>query len=200
MSTRVILIRHGETNWSYRKRYCGFSDIELNEKGRQQARELHESFNKEKVNKVYSSDMKRTLQFAEIVFKDVPIKSMADLRELNFGIFEGLTYQDIMEKYPKIYGKWLENPLDFAIPRGESLHSMARRVKKALRSIVSHNRNKTVAIFTHGGPLKVIISDILNLGMQGIWKIEQDLASFSIIDFNEITGTIHLLNDISYLH
>jgi len=58
MSTKVILIRHGETDWNYQKRYCGFSDIDLNEKGRQQARELYKRLNKEKVNKVYSSDMK----------------------------------------------------------------------------------------------------------------------------------------------
>lgn len=200
MSTKVILIRHGETDWSYQKKYCGFSDIDLNEKGRQQARELHKRLNKEKINEVYSSDMKRTLQFAEIVFKDVPIKEMVGLRELNFGIFEGLTYQDLMKKYPQTYGKWLEKPLNIAVPQGESLHSMAQRVRKALRRIVSHNSNKTVAVFTHGGPIKVIACDILKLGLQGIWKIEEELASISIIEFIEGRGKIHVLNDISYLN
>jgi len=144
--------------------------------------------------------MKRTLQFAKIVFKDLPAEQLLDLREMNFGIFEGLTYQDIMEKYPRIYRNWLENPLDIIIPRGEGLNSMARRVRKALRRIIFHNSNKTVAVFTHGGPIRVILCDILGLDLKEVWKIEQELANISIIEFVEGRGKVHLLNDISYLN
>jgi alpha-ribazole phosphatase len=200
VATTVILIRHGETDWSYQKRYCGFSDIDLNENGRQQGRQLHRRLKKEKINGVYASDMKRTLQFAGIVLKGVPIEETADLRELNFGIFEGLTHEDIMKLYPQIYGKWLENPLESAIPQGESLHAMAQRVRRALRTMLSANTDKTVAVVTHGGPIKVIICDVLQLGLHKIWKIEQALASISIIEFVEGRGTIQILNDISHLH
>lgn len=200
MSTKVILIRHGETDWSYQKRYCGFTDIELNEKGRQQARRLLKRLSKEKIHKVYSSDMKRTLQFAKIVFKDLPAEELLDLREMNFGIFEGLTYKDIMEKYPKVYREWLGNPLDIIVPRGESLKTLARRVRKALKRILSQNSDKKVAVFTHGGPIRVILCDILELDLKEVWKIEQELASISIIEFVEGRGKVHLLNDISYLN
>jgi alpha-ribazole phosphatase len=203
MSTKVILIRHGETDWSYQKRYCGFTDIDLNEKGRQQARRLLKRLSKEKIHKVYSSDMKRTLQFAEIVFKDLPAEEMLDLREMNFGIFEGLTYKDIMEimeKYPKVYREWLGNPLDIIVPRGESLKTLARRVRKALKRILSQNSDKKVAVFTHGGPIRVVLCDILELDLKEVWKIEQELASISIIEFVEGRGKVHLLNDISYLN
>lgn len=200
MSTKVILIRHGETDWSYQKRYCGFTDIELNEKGRQQARRLLKRLSKEKIHKVYSSDMKRTLQFAKIVFKDLPAEELLDLREMNFGIFEGLTYKDIMEKYPKVYREWLGNPLDIIVPRGESLKTLVRRVRKALKRILSQNSDKKVAVFTHGGPIRVILCDILELDLKEVWKIEQELASISIIEFVEERGKVHLLNDISYLN
>lgn len=200
MSTKVILIRHGETEWSYQKRYCGFTDIELNEKGRQQARRLLKRLSKEKIHKVYSSDMKRTVQFAKIVFKDLPVEELLDLREMNLGIFEGLTYQDIMEKYPRVYGEWLGSPLDIIIPRGEGLKILARRVRKALRRILYQNSNKTVAVFTHGGPIRVISCDILKLDLKEIWQIEIGLASISIIEFVKVKGKIHLLNDISYLN
>ena len=200
MSTKVILIRHGETEWSYQKRYCGFTDIDLNEKGRQQAGRLLKRLSKEKIHKVYSSDMKRTVKSAKIVFKDLPVEELLDLREMNFGIFEGLTYQDIMEKYPRVYGEWLESPLDIIIPQGEGLKSLARRVRKALRRILSQNSNKTVAVFTHGGPIRVILCDILKLGLKEIWQIEIWLASISIIEFVKGRGKIHLLNDISYLN
>ncbi len=200
MSTKLILVRHGETEWSYQKRYCGFTDIELNEKGRQQARRLFKRLSKEKIHKVYSSDMKRTVQFAKIVFKDLPVEELLDLREMNFGIFEGLTYQDIMEKYPRVYGEWLGSPLDIIITQGEGLKILARRVRKALRRILSQNSNKTVAVFTHGGPIRVILCDILRLDLKEIWQIEIGLASISIIEFVKVKGKIHLLNDISYLN
>jgi alpha-ribazole phosphatase len=200
MSTKLILIRHGETEWSYQKRYCGFTDIDLNEKGRWQARKLYKRLGREKIHKIYSSDMKRTVQFAMIVFKDMPPEELLHLREMNFGIFEGFTYGDIMEKYPQVYGKWLENPLRIIIPQGESLHSLARRVRKAVSRILSQNSNSTVAVFTHAGPIRVIVCDVLKLDLREIRQIEQDLASISIIEYVKGSGKIHLLNDISYLN
>lgn len=185
MPTRLILIRHGETGWSCRKRYCGFTDIPLNKKGRIQARELSKRLRKEKIYKVYSSDMKRTLQFARIIFKDTPIEESPGLREINFGIFEGLRYQKIMDKYPGIYIRWLDDPVDFTIPGGENLKDLAKRVRKSLAKILSHNKNKTVAVFAHAGPIRVILCDILKAGLKQIWQIEQDLASINIIEFTK---------------
>lgn len=200
MSTKVILIRHGETEWSYQKRYCGFTDIELNEKGRQQAIRLLKRLSKEKIHKVYSSDMKRTVKFAKMVFKGLPVEELSDLREMNFGIFEGLTYKDIMEKYPRVYREWLGNPLDIIIPRGETLKSLAKRVRKALRRILSQNSDKKVAVFTHGGPIRVILCDILKLDLKQIWQIEIGLASISMVEFVKGRGKIHLLNNMLYLN
>lgn len=203
MSTKLILIRHGETDWSYQKRYCGFTDIPLNEKGKAQARQLSKRLEEEKVHKVYSSDMKRTLQFAKIVFKDAPIERLASLREMNLGMFEGLTYQEIMEAYPEIYRKWLNDPRDVTIPGGEGLNDLAKRVRESLIKILSHdnsNSNRTIAVFTHAGPIRVILCDILNLGLKEFWQIEQDLANFNIIEFVKGKNKIHLLNDTSYLN
>ena len=200
MSTKLILIRHGETEWSYQKRYCSFTDIDLSEKGRWQARKLNKRLGREKIHKIYSSDMKRAVQFAMIVFKDMPPEELLHLREMNFGIFEGLAYRDIMDKYPQVYGRWLENPLHIIIPHGESLHSLARRVRKAVSRILSQNSNSTVAVFTHAGPIRVIICDVLELDLREIWQIEQDLAGISIIEYVQGSGKIHLLNDISYLN
>lgn len=193
--TKLILIRHGQTDWNYQKRYSGFTDIDLNEKGKWQARQLSKRLSKEKIHKVYSSDMKRTLQFGRIVFKDMPIEEISELREMNFGIFESLTYREIMDKHSKIYRKWIDNPLGTTIPNGESLNNLARRVRKAVAKILSCNKNKTVAIFTHAGPIRVILCDILRLDLKDIWQIEPGSASISIIEFVKGKGKINLLNE-----
>lgn len=196
MCVKLILIRHGETDWNRRRKYCGFSDIPLNRNGKEQARRSCRILGREKVNKVYSSDMKRTLQFAKIIFKDMPVECFPELREINFGVFEGLTYREIMDRYSEIYTKWIKSPFAVSIPCGESLKDLAGRVKRALAKILSSNHGGTVAVFTHAGPIKIILSEILKLKANKIWNIEQDLASISIIEFVNGRGKIQFLKGI----
>ena len=200
MPTKLILIRHGETDWSCQKRYCGFTDVVLNQKGMDQARRLSKRLRGKKVHKVYSSDMKRTLEFARIAFKDAAIEQFPELREMNFGIFESLTYQEIMDRYPEIYTKWIDSPLDVTIPGGEGLKDLSKRTRKALAEILSRNKNRTVFIFSHAGPISVILCGILKLDLREAWKVKQDLASMSIVEFAKGRGKIGLLNDTSHLY
>lgn len=193
MATRLILIRHGQTAWSVKKKYCGHSDVELDETGIRQAERLREklrSFHSEKVVQVYSSDSKRAKNFAEIVFRGMSVRTLSALREMNFGIFEGLTYREIMRKYPGIYSRWLSNLS--GIPGGEGLNEFQKRVKNAIARIISLNQNKTVALVTHSGPIRVIIKDVLNL--KDIWGIKTDLACVYIIEFGKKKAIVKLLN------
>ena len=201
MPTRLILIRHGQTDWSLQRRYCSFTDVDLNEQGKSQAKRFTERLKRiEKIHRVYASDKKRALQFALIALKGRLVERLPELREMNFGIFEGLTHREIMNKYPDVYKKWLNNPLGTIIPRGEGLNSLANRTRKALAKILSINNNKTVAVFTHAGPIKVILCDILKLDLGKIWQIKQDLACLNVIEFYEGSSKVHLLNDTSYLN
>lgn len=192
--TKLILMRHGQTDWSIKKRYCSFTDIDINDEGKKQAERLCCKLHKEKIHRVYSSDAKRALNFARIVFKGLPVEKIPELREMNFGIFEGLTYQEIMEKYPEIYTKWLSNPFNTIIPKGEGVNELEKKIKRFLRKIISLNINKTIAIVTHAGPIKIIINSILK--PKNIWEIKTDLASLSIIEFDKKKAKIQLLNHI----
>ena len=199
MTTKIILIRHGQTPWSIKKRYYSFTDIDLDGEGIKQARKLYRRLRKEKIHKVYSSDSKRALDFAKIAFRGLPIKTTPALREMNFGIFEGLSYREIMEEYPEIYTRWLNNPYNTLIPEGENLNDFRERILKVFKKIISLSRNKTAAIVTHAGSIKIIIDDILK--SKNIWEIKSDLASLNIIEFEKkkAKARIRLLNDISYL-
>ena len=199
MHVKLILIRHGETDWSHSRKYCGFSDIPLNRRGRDQAQQFCRIFEKEKVHKIYSSDMKRTLQFAKIIFKDMPVECLPELREINFGLFEGLTYQEIIDRYSEVYTRWINNPFIVSIPGGESLEDLAGRVKMALTKILSSNHRKRVAVFTHAGPIRIILGEILKLKAGKIWNIEQDLANMSVIEFINGRGNVRLLKGIRIL-
>jgi len=198
--TRLILIRHGETDYNAEKKYYGFSDPPLNDIGTWQAERLHERLKTEKIDQVYSSDLKRARHTAGIVFKNNEIKIYSDLREMNFGIFEGLQHYEIMEKYSQIYTNWIKNPLNIKIPKGEAFKSFKKRVLLILKSIIAENKGRTAAIISHGGPIKIFLNDILKKEPEKFWTIKQDSAALNIIDY--IGGThpeIVTSNDSSHL-
>ena len=198
MSTKLILIRHGETDYSLEKRYCGFTDPKLNNNGMLQAEKLYPRLQKEKIDSIYSSNSMRALNFARIAFKDLDIENMPELKEMNFGIFEGLRHDDIMKSYHKIYTSWIDNPFSIAIPEGESLNDFKKRIEDVLKKIIFLSEDKKVAIVTHAGPIRIIIANILN--SKDIWEVNPGLASISIVEFKNGKGKIQLFNDRSYLH
>ncbi|MBU2473392.1 MAG: histidine phosphatase family protein [Candidatus Omnitrophica bacterium] len=197
---RLILIRHGQTEWNRQRKYCGSTDVNLSEEGRQQGELLSQRLEKEKIDKVYSSNMKRARNFCNIVLKNTACEEIFGLREINFGILEGLTYQEAMKKLPGIYEKWLDNPLVNHIPGAESLNNFAVRVRQAFLRILSLNEGRSAALFTHAGPLRIILSDLLKVGLKDIWQIKQDSGNINIIVFKNAESKILLQNDTSYLN
>lgn len=197
MATKLILIRHGETDFNRKKRYSGFRDIPLNPKGRRQIGKLHKRLKDESVHKIYSSDRSRAIESAGIIFKGRRVESLPGLREIHFGIFEGLTYKEIMKKYPVIYKKWLKDPFSVNIPQGESLVSFRKRVVKELKKIIARNKGKTVAVVCHGGPISIFVNHILK--SKDFWKYIPKSASLSIIEHKNGKSKIRSLNDILHL-
>lgn len=197
MTTRLILIRHGETAWNAEKRYLGHKDIGLSNKGIKEARLLAKRLNKERVHKVYSSDTMRALNFAERIFKGFSIEKMPQLREMDFGAIEGRTYAEVIRQNPHIYDDWLNYPFKAVAPGCETINDFKKRVKKAFKKLILLNKNKTLAIVTHAGPIRVIIGHILK--SDNIWEAIPDLASLTIIEIKGSRPNIILFNDTAHL-
>ena len=198
MLTKIILIRHGQTDWNAEKKYCGFSDLGLNKQGKEQIGKLSRRLKNEDIYKVYSSDLKRAVQSAVIIFKKTKIEKVWDLREINFGILEGKSHKEILEIEPRIYQDWLNDPYSITIPKGESLNKFKKRVMGALEKIVISNSNKTVAVVCHGGTISIILSRIN--GSKNFWELIPGSASLNIIEYVNNKAKITLFNDISHLN
>ncbi|MDD5166186.1 MAG: histidine phosphatase family protein [Candidatus Omnitrophica bacterium] len=198
MPTKLILIRHGETDLNLKKRYCGFLDIAINARGRKQAGKLCQRLRKEKIDKVYSSDRKRAVQTAKIIFKKRKIEILPGLREMHFGIFEGLTYKQIMKKYPFVYKKWLKNPYRITIPEGEGLPGLKKRVIASLTKVIRLNKNKTIAVVAHGGVISAFLNHILK--SKDFWRHIPKSTGLSVIEFRKNKPEIKLFNDIRHLN
>ncbi len=192
MITKLVLIRHGVTDWNKEKRYCGLKDAVLSSEGRSQAVVLGNKLKFINFDKIYTSDRKRAIQTAGIIFKDIRTTKVRNLKEMNFGVFEGLRYKDIIQKYPGIYKKWLRDPFKNNIPKAENLNSFKKRVNNCLKRIVSCNRGKTVAIVCHGGTISIFITSILKI--RDFWRYIPKSASISIVEFRNNKPELKLFN------
>src|SRR5262245_20902625 len=120
MATRLFLIRHGETDYGRQKKYSGFTDVPLNSRGIAQAKRLLQRLADQAIDAIYASPLQRAYDTARLVFENRPqtVQRLADLKEIHFGLWEGLTNEDVMAHYPEVYRQWLEAPESVAIPGG----------------------------------------------------------------------------------
>ncbi len=156
---RISILRHGRTEANENGIYIGKTDLPLSEKGREELVEKYELHEYPKVQKVYSSPLERAVQSAEILFPDRELVVVDDLREMDFGVFEGLSVHDLVEL--DSYKKWLKGGLDNAPPNGESLREMMVRCFTSLNMIILDMMNAGVThagVVTHSGILMNMMS------------------------------------------
>jgi broad specificity phosphatase PhoE len=197
MVKKIFLIRHGQTDWNLEGRYQGHTDVDINATGRGQASKLSVRMQNEIIDRIYSSDRIRAIHSAKIIFQNRDIEIDPSLREISFGVFEGLDYKEILQRYPDIYSAWIKNPFDSKIPGGELPADFKKRVLSAFKNITLQNNGKVVAIIAHGGPVNVIVRDILGS------KVPEDFipgpTSVTVIEFKNGKTKDISLNDMSHI-
>ncbi len=153
-----------------------------------------------RIDKVISSDLARAHETARIVFRHNSVEKTADLREMNFGLFEGLTHEEIIKKYPTPYEEWINDLERVKTPNGEGLRDLSKRIEDRLSCILSEYRDKTVAIVSHSGPIRIILCEALKLGIEMFWQTEQQLGALNVIEY--VAGSppaVVMRNDVSHL-
>lgn len=183
---KIYLIRHGQTDWNLQRRYQGRTDIDLNATGRAQARRDAIKMKKRKVNSIYASDLTRTLHFASIIFKGRKIVTMTGLREICFGIFEGLDHEEINSTYPDVYAKWLKKPFGIKIPQGEAPAEFKKRIMSAFGRILKKTKKGDIAVVTHGGVINVVLNELS--GKKKLEWLVPELGSITTVAIDEKTG------------
>jgi len=200
--SRILLLRHGTTNWNISGRLQGHSDLALNARGLQQAAAAAARLKVEKIDRIYSSDLKRARQTARIIATEhgMPVITLPELREIHFGDWEGLTYASIRARYPQSTENWAEDLLNFAPPGGESLAHMAARVTGVMEGLSSTLADSSLAIVAHGGPLQVLICLALGLPPERYWQFHLGTGSISQINLYPEGAIVDFLNDTHHLN
>jgi alpha-ribazole phosphatase/probable phosphoglycerate mutase len=202
MLTKLYLIRHGETEGAETRRYKGHIDVPLSENGIRQIKKLSEHIIENSspgLSSVYCSDLSRAVKSAEIIAEQFGVKPviLKDLKERNFGVWEGMSFEEIEEKYPHDFKAWAENPLKFSPLNGETTVEVRDRAMRALDRILKKNKGEEIAVVSHGGIIRIILCELLGIPLENIFRIEQDFAALNIIEFWEMYPVVKLIN---YVH
>jgi len=208
MVKKIYLIRHGETEGAETKRYKGHIDVPLSANGIKQMEQLAEYLNRSYksctadsgfLNEVYCSDLSRAVKSAEIIAGPHGLKPiiMPELRERNFGLWEGMSFDEIREKWPDTFNAWAANPLEFRPMGGESTVEVKDRALRAFEKILNQSRDNppsppfrkggmggfdNIAIIAHGGINRVILCELLGIPLENIFRVEQDYGCLNIVE------------------
>jgi broad specificity phosphatase PhoE len=182
---RILLVRHGETDWNKLRRFQGKSDVPLNRTGRDQAHALAAALRREPIKAIYSSSLMRALETARIIQAFHPLAPLLEekgLAEMDLGHFEGMPASQWAEEYPDFRKAWFEAPLSVVMPGGESLQEVQKRAVDTLEQITMHQPpDTTLLICGHSFVNRTILCHVLNLSLDRFREVPQETSALNIL-------------------
>lgn len=201
--TRVYVVRHCETEGNTKKIFQGHCDLPITKLGESQLAALSDRFDGIYLDKIYSSPLLRARRTGEAVKgkKDLEIIPYDDLIELNGGVLEGKSYEEIYNTFPGFKEMWLNNTHDFAPENGETMRAAYDRIWNAVLDIAKKNDGKTVAVTTHGGVVRCLLTRLLEGNIEKMVNVPwAGNTSVSLIEFDDqFNPTLKICDDTSHL-
>lgn len=188
------LVRHPEPEPSATGRCYGSLDIDLSEAGIRQAHAAAAFFMDVPLAAIYSSPRRRCTRAAAIIAACGQFSIVDALRELDFGEFEGRTYDEIAALHPDVYRRWMESPTDVCFPGGESFSQMRTRVIRLREELLTRHAGESIALITHGGNIRILLADALGVPPRNIFRISQAYSAISHIRYVEGAPLVEYVN------
>ena len=199
--SKLLLVRHGDTQAGSSLRYWGQSDVELSAIGLRQAENLRNRLATQKIDAIYTSNLMRASVTAKTIASKHQLDIIAcdELNEVNFGKIEGLTFDEVSQLYPEVAQTWLSRSLNLSFPDGENFDKFNNRVSKFLSRLDKHTPEEVILIVAHAGPLRLLLCHILGLEICHWRQFRLDFASLTILETYSEGAIVNLLNDVSHL-
>ena len=204
MTTHLLLIRHGQTEWNRDRRIQGNGDSPLTERGQAQAQAAANALARFDVAALYASDAGRALQTSEPIANATGHRPQTDirLRERHYGLFEGKTYEDLRRNHTELLDEYLKRDPDFIVPGGESLAQVQARTVAACTEIAQRHTGQHVAIVAHGGTIRAFARYVLGVPLPVVWRAQISNGALTIVRFKEeaeFPWLMVTLNEIAHL-
>jgi broad specificity phosphatase PhoE len=199
-SIRLLLVRHGATAWNNEGRIIGSTDLPLSTDGRKQAQQLGIRLSGEPIDIILSSDLRRASETARIISVEckTPLALDNRLREVDFGLWEGMTVREIQEKYTKEFDDWKNNS-SFSPPNGERYPSITGRMQSFLGDLKNDHSGNTVLIVSHGVILQMMIFQLMDFPYRNDWHFYMFNGSITEMMINKARTVMVYLNDTHHL-
>jgi alpha-ribazole phosphatase len=193
---RLVLMRHGQPDKEAHGRCYGRLDIGLSPEGRRQLCQKVDFLGSLRPDALYASTSKRALESAEHIGErlNLPVEARPELCEIDFGAFEGLTYTEIEDRYPREFKQWMDRPTEIKFPAGESFAEMKVRLSSFVTFLSEFHRGHTLLVVSHAGVNRLILADALGLASNNIFKIDQAFAAVNVIDYFPGYPLVRLIN------
>jgi alpha-ribazole phosphatase len=195
--TRIYLVRHGQVVGYDQPRYNGQTDVALTDVGIEQYHVLKERLADAGISACYTSDLSRCKIGAEIICSPLGVEQIArrELRELNIGVWEGLTWQEIKSNWPDEWRARLADLVNYRVPEGERLLDVEARVIPAIHEIVERHRGQELLVVGHGGVNRIVLMNAIGAPLAKMFNVEQNYGCLNIIDYYaDGRATVKLLN------
>lgn len=200
---KLLLVRHGETDWNLARRYQSYSDVPLNHNGIQQAQCLAKRLSNEKIAVLCSSDLSRAMDTAKWIANEyepaLAVQCDPHWHELSFGKWEGLNHEEIQAQWQTEVNAWYADPVNISPPGGETMLQMSERVQSALDELKTKHKDETVLIVSHGGTIQILLCMLLGVELNRYWQFHVKQASLTILNLYEDAAILDLFNDVSHL-
>lgn len=205
---RIILVRHGETDWNQQNKYQGQVDISLNENGKLQSEKVAYFLKDVSIDKVFASSLLRAKQTAEMILQHhqgINLELKDGFKEIIHGLWQGKVETEIEQEFPGDLQRWRETPEQFQMPGGESLQQVWQRTIKVYESILDAALNEklnTVLIVAHGVTNQILLCHILGLSAEYLWSFRQSNCCLNVIDYPKGKNgfpVVQAINISSYL-
>jgi probable phosphoglycerate mutase len=199
----IILVRHGQTEWNRAERFRGRADIPLNEAGLVQAEATGKRVAAEwRPTAVYSSPLSRAVKTAEKIAWpfDLSVQVHHGLIDINYGLWQGLTSDDVKKGWPEELESWYSTPHAARIPGGEALADVRARAMDAVKDTISRHKDQTIVMVAHTVINRMILLGILGLGNDRFWRLRQDTCCINRFEAEGGDFTLLSLNDTCHMH
>lgn len=195
-ATRLLLIRHAQPEEWARGRCCGSLDVALSTEGKERANSLGRRLVDAPLDAVYSSPRTRSLATASIVAEPHAIEPIVreEISEVDFGEFEGRTYDEIAASNPELYERWMREPALVRFPGGESFDDLRARVIPEIGRIRREHHAGTVAVVTHGGAIRAVLADALGLAGSAVFRFDLAYAGSTAVEWVENGPIVRYVN------
>lgn len=201
-AVQFLLVRHGQTQYNADGRVQGHIDIPLNEVGAWQAERIGERLKQYRPSAIFSSDLSRAADTARAIAAHHPGISHLKtelLREVHYGVFDGMYLPEIKDTYPEEYLQWREGDIGYTPPKAESIYEQRARASRAVNWVREHCAEGTIVIVSHGGIMRALVANLLDLGIDQQVRFHFDNTSLTALEDTPRGMSLRLANDTSHL-